>query len=119
MAPDYPTRNVARQSADPTSILADYRRLIALRHRSEALSVGRFGWHVRGTDDVLAWLRTAGDQRMLVALTTASAERTVELSGLPGRPQGVFSSLGPDVAPLLHGDRIRLRPLEAVIVALV
>ena len=118
MAPDFPTRNVASQAADPDSILACYRRLIALRHRSEALSVGDFSWHVRGTDDVLAWLRTAGDERMLVALTTASAERTVELRGLSGRAKGAFSSLGADVAPLLDGDRVRLRPLEAVIVAL-
>jgi glycosidase len=119
MAPDFPTRNVAQQMADPGSILATYRRLIALRHRSEALSVGDFGWHVQGQHDVLAWLRTAGDERMLVALTTASAERTVELSGLAGRPRGVFSSLGAEVAPTIDDDRIRLRPLEAVIVALV
>jgi len=119
MASDYPTRNVASQAAVPESILACYRRLIALRHRSEALSVGEFDWHVRGTNDVLAWLRTAGDERLLVALTTASAERTVELSGLAGRPHGVFSTLGPVVTPLLEGDRIRLRPLEAVIVAFI
>jgi len=119
MASDYPTRNVASQAAVPESILACYRRLIALRHRSEALSVGEFDWHVRGTNDVLAWLRTAGGERLLVALTTASAERTVELSGLAGRPHGVFSTLGPVVTPLLEGDRIRLRPLEAVIVAFI
>ncbi|HVQ22874.1 MAG TPA: hypothetical protein VMT36_06345, partial [Candidatus Saccharimonadia bacterium] len=89
-----------------------------LRHRSEALSVGDFGWHVRGTDDVLAWLRTAGEDRMLVALTTASADRTVELRGLSGQPHGVFSSLGPEVRPLIDRDRLRLRPLEAVIIAL-
>ncbi|HEY8169162.1 MAG TPA: alpha-glucosidase [Candidatus Limnocylindrales bacterium] len=118
MADDYATRNVAGQAADPDSILACYRRLIALRHRSEALSVGGFDWHVRGEHDVLAWLRTAGEQRMLVALTTASTDRTVALDGLPGRAEGVFSSLGPNVAPLIEGDRIHLRPLEAVIVAL-
>ena len=118
MAPDFATRNVASQAVDSESILACYRRLIALRHRSEALSVGDFRWHVRGTDDVLAWVRRAGDDRMLVALTTASAERTIGLRGLSGQAKGVFSSLGADVAPLLDGDRIRLRPLEAVIIAL-
>ena len=54
MAPDYPTRNVARQSADPgprswPCTGASSRSAIGPRPSR----CGRFGWHVRGTDDVL------------------------------------------------------------------
>ena len=130
MAPDHATRNVAAQASDPASILGLYRRLLWLRRASGALTVGTFRWHVRGQDGVLAYLREAPSddhllrageptgERMLVALTTERRGGQVNLSGLPGRPVGLLSSLGPAVAPLIEGDRLRLRPLEAVLIRL-
>ena len=89
MAADYATRNVARQSADPD---LDPGLLPAPRRAPPSVR-GPVGRSLRlarprATDDVLAWLRTAGEQRMLVALTTASAERTVELGRAPGPSRG-------------------------------
>lgn len=40
--PDWPTRNVAAQERDPASMLALYRRLLALRRAHPALAVGSF-----------------------------------------------------------------------------
>ncbi len=39
---DWPTRNVARMTEDPHSILTLYRRLLALRREYPALSIGDF-----------------------------------------------------------------------------
>ena len=41
--PDFASRNVAAQVADPGSMLALYRSLIALRREQPALHAGRYG----------------------------------------------------------------------------
>ncbi|MEO5938993.1 MAG: alpha-amylase family glycosyl hydrolase [Sphingomonas sp.] len=68
---DWKQRNVAAQEADPTSMLALYRLLLTLRRRHDALSRGAFELLSRD-DDVLAFTRVAGDERLLVALNLAS-----------------------------------------------
>ena len=123
LAPDAAARNVDRQAADPTSVLATYRRLLALRRALPALQAGSFRWVVRARDDVLAYRRDLADEAVLVAINLGRHEARVELEGTDARLawQRRFSTADGDGTPAASeaapraGPAIELRPLEAVI----
>jgi alpha-glucosidase len=113
IGPDVATINVQAQRDDPGSMLTLHRRLLELRRREPALNVGDF--HSLGYDgDALAYLRSDGERRLLVALNLGSAPAslavgetgTVLLSTLPGRE-------GQQIT-----DRVELAADEGVIVEL-
>jgi alpha-glucosidase len=80
---DWPARNVAAQAADPRSMLALHRRLIALRRERPALHAGTIaGLHAEG--DVLMFERRRGAERLLVALNLGRAPQRLHLAA-PGR----------------------------------
>ncbi len=81
---DAATRNVARQAADPESVLAFYRRLLWLRRSSPALQSGDFGWEVRARDGILAYWRTTPSERVLVAINIRSTTTALPLPDGPG-----------------------------------
>jgi alpha-glucosidase len=118
LASDHPTRNVAAQAGDPASVLSLYRRMIRLRHRSSALTTGTFRWHVKGRDDVLAFVRESPGERVVVAIATSRRGGVVDLTPLDGRAVGLLSSHGPQAMPVIGEGRLRLRPLEAVVLRL-
>ena len=121
LPPDVRTRNVARQAADPTSVLATYRRLLALRRALPALQAGSFRWVVRARNDVLAYRRDLGDDAVLVAINLGRHDSQLELdgsdAGLAWEPR--FSTAvdegGLEIAggAATAGATIHLRPLEA------
>jgi alpha-glucosidase len=108
--------NVAAQRDDPASTLSLYRRLIWFRKGSAALRGGEY----RPLPDVpggcYAYLRTAGDERLLVALNFTAEPLELELDGTdrgrleistdPARTTGAEVDLRP----------LRLGPDEGVIV---
>jgi len=67
-APGKETANVAAQSNDPGSLLSRYRNLIRARHSSPALERGSLQLltPASGGSPVLAFLRTEGEERVLV-----------------------------------------------------
>ena len=68
LAQDFATRNVAAERADPASLFNLYRRLLtAARARAPALTRGTYRHSLR-RGDVLAYLREADGERLLVAL---------------------------------------------------
>jgi alpha-glucosidase len=67
LPPDAERANVAAQARDPGSTLSLYRRLIALRGSSVALTAGS-QTTIDGGPGILAYLREAADERLLVAL---------------------------------------------------
>lgn len=69
--PDYPTRNVQAQLADPHSMLALYRALLALRKRTLALTVGTYQ-SLPSPEGVFAYLREHEGARYLVVLNFTS-----------------------------------------------
>jgi glycosidase len=81
-APGQETANVATQTDDPQSLLARYRDLIRARQTHPALATGDLelvtveggGWAA------LAYLRSAGDQRVLVVHNLADAPATLQWS---------------------------------------
>jgi len=102
---DWRTRNVAAQRADTGSLLNLYRSLLALRRAHPALSVGDFAL-VEAEEEVLAYERRYGAERILVALNLGGRERP-----LPTEADGrlLVSTLGPG------GYGRLLRPDEGVI----
>jgi oligo-1,6-glucosidase/alpha-glucosidase len=106
--------NVAAQERDPSSLLACYRRMLALRRNSKALSSGRLelGEKRAFHRDVLYYRRIyeQGEAREVVhvALNFGERERAFELRA---RLAGLHSSLHDHV---MDGAS-RIRPFEALI----
>jgi hypothetical protein len=71
-----------------------------------------------GDPDVLAWIRSTGDETLLVLVSFVGAERTIDLGAIaPGSWSARVGShrVLPDVPR--NGARLRLRPDEALILA--
>jgi alpha-glucosidase len=77
---DWRTRNVASEGAEAGSMLDLYRRLIALRRSSQALSLGDYS-PVSAEDGAFVFERRAPGERMLVALNLTHEPRTAALPG--------------------------------------
>ena len=116
VAPDATDRNVARQSAEPDSILSFYRKLIWLRRETPVLGLGDQAVVDVGDDDVLAYLRRLGGASALILLNFASRSATVDVTP-PGAGGGWTVALSThdreDAEPL--PSRVTLAPLEALI----
>jgi alpha-glucosidase len=117
MSPDYTSRNVAGQAADPSSILSLYRRLLRLRRAVPALSEGGQEPVDLGVEGVIAWRRDGREGTVaLVALSFVDEEREVVLPPPAGGGSwtAAVSTHEPARAPDRHG-RLVLRPCEAVV----
>jgi alpha-glucosidase len=79
LADDYTTVNVAAQQNDPRSMLALFGRLITLRRELPALTIGAYKAVAQNVDDVFAFERTHGDQKLLVLLNFGTDEHTLNL----------------------------------------
>ncbi|HEU0300620.1 MAG TPA: DUF3459 domain-containing protein, partial [Longimicrobium sp.] len=113
VADDFAGVNVQAQRADPGSMLALHRALLALRRREPALSLG--GWAPVDADgDVLAYLRTHGASRFLVALNLGAEPAAVEFGG----SGSVVLSTLPDAASEPVRGAVALRGDEGVVVRL-
>jgi oligo-1,6-glucosidase len=107
VTPDVAEWNVAAQRDDPRSVLAHYRRLIALRHEVDAVALGDFTMLLPEHDEVYAFTRAAGGDRLLVVCNlSSSAQPLGELL-----PEAVPAELV--LGNLLDGDPAVLRPWEA------
>src|SRR5688572_6427104 len=114
---DADTRNVAAQAPDPPSVLATYRRLIALRQGRASLRRGALRRLDIGGDDILAYIREADGEATLVVANFGQEGATVDLA--PAGP-GPWLPIGgshrdpssPDAAGSLGS-----RGLEVVILA--
>jgi alpha-glucosidase len=120
LADDYGTRNVAAESADPTSMLSYFRALTALRESSPALVVGDYKAVDTGKDEVYAYLRTtrtdSGEQRCLVVLNFGGSTHRLDLSSL-GKTANILLStnmLSKGEVPL---RRLYVSPNEGMILA--
>jgi alpha-glucosidase len=80
VADDVASNNVQAQRVDPGSMLTLHRALLDLRRREPALHVG--GWAPVDADgDVLAYTRSHGGTRFLVALNLGGAPASLEFDG--------------------------------------
>ena len=106
--PDYPQWNAAAQRDDPDSVLAHYRRLIALRHELEVVQTGDFTMLIPDHDQVYAFKRSRPDDELLVLCNLGRS--AVDLAGVvPEALAGYDLVLG----NLTAGDPGVLRAWEA------
>jgi oligo-1,6-glucosidase len=64
--PDHVEWNAERQRGDATSVLAHYKRLIALRHEEPVVALGEFAMLLPDHHDVYAFTRSLDDDVLLV-----------------------------------------------------
>jgi glycosidase len=109
LQPDTQAINVAAEAADRSSLLNLYRRLINLRRSNDALATGRLVPLTAGSTQVIAYLRQAGDNTVLVVANLGAAAVTgVSVrSGKDAMPPGSYAAQGllgtQDGAPLVVG----------------
>jgi alpha-glucosidase len=84
LSADRDRRNVETLRADPHSILTLYRRLIALRRGSAALSIGAKRL-LSAPRDAIAFERTHANQCLVVALNLGQEPCAVDLENRSGR----------------------------------
>jgi alpha-glucosidase len=118
VGPQAATVNVAAQRDDPASMLSLFRRLIWYRKGSAALRGGDYRTLADAPDGCYAYLRTAGDERLLVALNFTGAPLGYEVEGpAQGRLELATDPDRPTGGPVgLHP--LRLAPDEGVVVRL-
>jgi alpha-glucosidase len=109
---DWPTRNVVRMADDQHSILALYRRLLALRRAHPALSVGDITL-LPTEGDVLAYERRSGAERLIVALNLGSRPQHLALPDRVRDCRPLLSTVA-DTKPAGDGALL-LRPDEGMI----
>jgi glycosidase len=109
---DWPTRNVARMTVEPQSILTLYRRLLALRRTHPALSIGSFAL-LDAEGDILAYERRHGAERLIVALNLGPRTQRLELPDWASDTRPLLFTLA-DAAQPGHGALL-LRGNEGVI----
>ena len=122
LATDAGTRNVAAQAADPDSVLATYRRLLAWRRTQPALQTGTFRWLAR-TPHGLSYAREGEAETVVVAINFRGTETELAIEGWPAGEgwQVAYSSAGAgsDRSPIPRvggaGPRLRLAAREAVV----
>jgi len=112
---DRATRNVADQKDDPSSMLSLYRALLALRGGHRALAEGRLDLVPGAPEGTVAWLRSDGDERLLVAANLSDEVQDVPLGG-PTADLLLGTDGSIEVAP--GPAALRLPPHSAAIVAL-
>jgi alpha-glucosidase len=105
--------NVARQLADPGSLLNLYRRLLAYRRSSPALQWGRYEALDGTPEDSYVFMRQAGEIRALVALNLSDEEQTLALQ-IPSGEIVLSSHL--DREGLVEPEEVRLRGREGLII---
>ncbi len=117
VAADPAGRGVAERRASSghrsDSVLAHYRRLLALRRGSAALRTGELALVDVGDPDVLAYLRRAGDEVALVVVRFGLRGGEIELPPAAGPWRVVLSSHDPATPTV--GSRLAVRPLEALV----
>ena len=106
--PDHTRWNAAAQHEDPHSVLAHYRRLIALRHELPVVALGDFAMLLPDSDEVYAFTRTLRDDVLLVVCNLSRTPHP--LADLLPEAAGAALVLGnlPDAGPTL-------RPWEALV----
>ena len=114
--PNYVDINAAAQVTDGQSVYAHYRRLIALRHEHPVVAHGDFTLLAPDDPVVYAFLRRLGQVEWLVAANFSADTAGLDLPE-PDRWTGAELTLGNYPHPQPNGDRLDLRPWEAVVLS--
>ena len=119
LGPDAEMRNVQVESADPTSVLSTYRRLIALRATAPALQVGSLRTLTHGDAEIVAYIRETPGQVILVLLNLGQEVAQWRLPDDADRSSwrpvfGTPEAMSPDTV-LATGTTVSLAPYQGLI----
>lgn len=115
--PNYPEINVARQEADPNSVLQHFRRMTRLRRENPVLVYGRYQMIWPEHEQIYAYSRTNKEDAVLVVMNFS--DRPAE-AGLPdGLQPGpvLLNNLANNPFAAGNGS-VQLAPYQAVVVRL-
>jgi alpha-glucosidase len=117
IAPDAATRNVAAQLREPDSVLACYRRLLAVRRTLPSVQDGSLTIVSAKAPDILAYRRSGSgpDVLVLIAFGPDGAEGRVPAVPGGGAWRPVVGTHLDLPASLGRAAPIRLRPFEAIV----
>lgn len=113
--PNYAEINVKAQESDPSSCLNYFRAMVKLRKENPALVYGDYELLLREHEQVYAYTRTLGEEKMLVLLNFSAKTAEVELPA--GLETGEVLINNYDAVEAA-GARLSLRPYQAVICSL-
>ena len=113
LAADWPTRNVEAQSRDAGSMLALYRRLVALRRAQPALNRGDYE-ALDAEGEVLAYARNFEGQRLVVLLNFSATPAPISPALMPRQPI-MLASTDPARAGSIEGS-LELAPHEGIVI---
>lgn len=116
-------RNVAAQAADADSLLNLYARLVSVRNATPALRTGDHALLEVDNRDGYAYLRTLGEERVLVVGNASAAPQEVAVTLPDDIPTGTWTSLlGQDIeqpsGSAAYAPVAELAPWEAVVLRL-
>jgi alpha-glucosidase len=111
---DWPVRNVAGQSQEPHSMLSFFRKLTALRRRTPALTSGNYTTVDTAADDVFAYTRASGAERILVVLNLGGNDHLLDLSPL-GDGAEILLNTGMQRSGRVELRRLRLLANEGLV----
>ena len=109
---NYGTINVAAEEADAASVLNHFRRMAALRNDNQVLVYGDYELLLPDHEQIYAYTRTLGEERMLVLLNFSSEAVDLTLPQLEEYGQVAIDNSGGFNS---EGTSTTLRPWQAVI----
>jgi alpha-glucosidase len=115
VTPDHSTINVEFQSRNASSFLALYQALLCIRKSHPSLSIGDYA-RFSAPGSVLAYLRSAGGERVLIALNLSA--QAAELSLAPLGAGRILLSTSMDRADEALTDILQLRANQGIITLL-
>ena len=109
--------NVANQARDPDSTLNFYRRLLQIRRKSTALQFGKISFLDVSSSDVLAYMRCAPKEDILVIINFAPSEQAVQGSIHSKMGELLLSTLGQEPGEISL-ENIQLAAHESMLILL-
>ena len=76
---NYKTVNAKQQTTDPDSVFSYYKELIRLRHENDIIVYGEFEALYRDHDQIFAYIRKLGSEKLLTVCNFSAQEAEMEL----------------------------------------
>jgi oligo-1,6-glucosidase len=111
--PNYPAINVKQSLSDPNSIFHYYQTLIRLRKEHPMIAYGRYELILDAQEQIYAYTRTLGEERLLVMLNFSADTPVFALPTHINFADKKLLISNYSVDPEEHLDLLTLRPFEA------
>jgi oligo-1,6-glucosidase len=111
--PNYPEINVARQDNDPNSVLNHFRKMAKLRNENLVLVYGSYELLLPDHDQIYAYTRTLGDEKLLILLNFSKQQAKATLPKRFEISEVMINNY--EKKPFGRIDTVELEPYQAMI----